>query len=374
MLSKEASTTPPSDVQTTTQSSGSQSSPSFLKQHRKLLLGSLYVLAVACFFYFVLPRIIGLGPTLRLLRHGDFWWLALGVLFEVLSFAGQSVEFHGVFSRPDNRIDLRGSTEIAVAGAAATKLFAAAGAGGVALTVWALHGYGLTAEEIANGMVCYYILTYAVYMFAMAIAGYGLFVGLFSGGAPVGLTLVPAAFATLVILVVVAMLFVYEPTERFMERRAERSDGRAAERWRKAAKWPRALHDGELAAIDLVKRRDPALLGAIANWGFDIAVLWAGFRAFGHSPPGAVLVMGYYVGTLANVLPLPGGVGGVEGGMIGAFLGFGVQRHLAVLAVLAYRTISYWLPAIPGAIAYVRLRHRFKGSPSTAKAEAAAQG
>jgi uncharacterized protein (TIRG00374 family) len=67
--------------------------------------------------------------------------------------------------------------------------------------------------------------------------------------------------------------------------------------------------------------------------------------------------MGYYVGTLANTLLLPGGIGGVEGGMIGAFLAFGVNGSLAVLAVLGYRTISYWLPTAPGAIAYLRLRH-----------------
>jgi uncharacterized protein (TIRG00374 family) len=83
----------------------------------------------------------------------------------------------------------------------------------------------------------------------------------------------------------------------------------------------------------------------VAAWGFDIGTLWACFHAFGPSPPGAVLVMGYYVGTLADALPLPGGIGGVEGGLIGAFLAFGVKGSLAVLAVLAYRTISYWLPA-----------------------------
>jgi hypothetical protein len=68
--------------------------------------------------------------------------------------------------------------------------------------------------------------------------------------------------------------------------------------------------------------------------------------------------MGYYVGTLANTLPLPGGIGGVEGGMIGSFLAFGVNGSFAVLAVLAYRTISYWLPTVPGAIAYIGLRRR----------------
>ena len=97
-------------------------------------------------------------------------------------------------------------------------------------------------------------------------------------------------------------------------------------------------------------------LAAIPAWGFDIATLWACFRAFGPSPPAAVLIMGYYVGTLANTLPLPGGIGGVEGGMIGAFIGFGVNGSLAVLAVLAYRTISYWLPLLPEGLAYLQLR------------------
>jgi uncharacterized protein (TIRG00374 family) len=111
-----------------------------------------------------------------------------------------------------------------------------------------------------------------------------------------------------------------------------------------------------------VKRRDRSILGSLAYWGFDIGALWAAFHAFGHSPPGAVLVMGYYIGTLGNTLPLPGGIGGVEGGMIGAFLGFGVQAHLAVLAVLGYRTISYWLPTLPGLVAYLRLHHSLGAS------------
>jgi hypothetical protein len=73
-----------------------------------------------------------------------------------------------------------------------------------------------------------------------------------------------------------------------------------------------------------------------------------------------------YVGTLANLLPFPGGIGGVEGGMIGAFLAFGAQAHLTLLAVLAYRTISYWLPTVPGAIAYWRLRRQFRHAPDAA--------
>ena len=325
---------------------------------RRTITTVLSGLAIAGFAYFVVPQIAGLGPTLQRLRAGDLWWLALGVVLEVVSIAGEIVLFRGVFSRPGNRIGWRISGEITLAGTAATKLLATAGAGGIALTVWALGGAGLSSAEIAGGMVCYEILTYGVYMAALAVGGFGLWMGLFSGRAPVGLTLVPALFGTVVIIVVVSMLFVAAPAERYLRRRARASKGHV-QRWlRRAAALPRSLQEGLRAALAMTRRRDPSILGAVVAWGFDIGALWASFRAFGHSPPAAVLVMGYYVGTLANTLPLPGGVGGVEGGMIGSFLAFGVNGSLAVIAVLAYRTISYWLPTIPGAIAYLRLRRQ----------------
>ena len=324
------------------------------------VLGAVVALG---FVYYVLPRIVGFGPTLRRLRSGDLWWLGLGVVLEAISLSGEIALFRGVFARPGNRIDWKASYRITMAGTAATKLLATAGAGGIALTVWALRGDGLSGDEVARGTVCYEILTYAVYMGALAIAGFGLWLGLFDGSAPVGVTLIPAIVAVAVIAIVLSMLVVYEPVEKFLLERAERSHGRAAEGWRRSAAWPRAIHAGLMAAIGLVKRRDRSLLGALTYWGFDIGTLWASFHAFGHSPPGAVLVIGYYIGTLGNALPLPGGIGGVEGGMIGAFLAFGVQGRLAVLAVLGYRTISYWLPTLPGAVAYWRLRHSLGASP-----------
>ena len=59
---------------------------------------------------------------------------------------------------------------------------------------------------------------------------------------------------------------------------------------------------------------------------------------------------------LGNLLPIPGGVGGVEGGMIGAFAAFGVDAGLAVVAVLVFRAFTFWLPLLPGVIAFFRLR------------------
>jgi uncharacterized protein (TIRG00374 family) len=122
-------------------------------------------------------------------------------------------------------------------------------------------------------------------------------------------------------------------------------------------------------AIALVRSRDPLLLGALAWWAFDISVLWACFHAFGSAPPQAVIVMAYFIGLLGNTLPLPGGIGGVDGGMIGAFTALGVPLHVSVVAVLAYRGFSFWLPTLPGAIAYLQLRrtvHRWQAEPAPA--------
>ena len=99
----------------------------------------------------------------------------------------------------------------------------------------------------------------------------------------------------------------------------------------------------------------------MAWWGFDVATLWACFHAFGDAPAVGVLVMGYFVGQVGNTLPLPGGVGGVEGGMIGAFAAFGVPGHLALVSVLAYRAFSFWLPTVPGGLAYLRLTRIVRG-------------
>ncbi len=139
---------------------------------------------------------------------------------------------------------------------------------------------------------------------------------------------------------------------------------------------PALAASGVRTAIELVRERDPGLLGAPAWWGFDICVLWACFHAFGSAPPFTVILMSYFLGMVGNLLPLPGGLGGVEGGMIGAFAAFGVNLDQAVLAVLAYRAISFWLPTVPGAIAYFQLRRTVarwrseQAAPKSAASEA----
>jgi uncharacterized protein (TIRG00374 family) len=145
-------------------------------------------------------------------------------------------------------------------------------------------------------------------------------------------------------------------------------------RWiARAVTVPASVASGVRTALAIVRSRNPGGLGAIAWWGFDIAVLWACLNAFGEPPTVPVVVMAYFVGMLGNTLPLPGGIGGVDGGMIGALIALGVSSGLAVVGVLVYRIFSFWLPTIPGAIAYLQLRRtvqRWRSEPQTVTAGA----
>jgi uncharacterized protein (TIRG00374 family) len=191
-------------------------------------------------------------------------------------------------------------------------------------------------------------------MGSLVIGGLGLYLGLFPGPAPFAITVVPAIFGATVIVVFLAVSLVPGDFERLVVRwTSDVLIGRLA---RRIAAAPATAATGIRTALSLVRARDPFLLGAIGWWGFDIAVLWACFHAFGAAPPQAVIVMSYFVGMLANTLPLPGGIGGVDGGMIGAFSAFGVPVEVSIVSVLAYRGIAFWLPTIPGAVAYWQLR------------------
>jgi uncharacterized protein (TIRG00374 family) len=336
-------------------SSREEEMPRVVLTRRRALGFGLFVLTVIAFFYFVLPKLSGVGTTVHRIERGDGWWIAIGVALELLSFAGYVMLFRAVFVRGHGRIGWPESYEITMAGLAATRLFAAAGAGGVALTAWALRRSGMEPRIVACRMVAFMVLLYVVFAGSLLLDGIGLGTGLLPGGGSFAITYLPAIVAVLLLGVAGAVAALPGDVERRLQRRASGS-GRLAHWLARAVTVPALAASGVRTAIDLVRSRNAGLLGAIAWWGFDISVVWAMFHAYGDAPPFTVIWMAYFVGQFGNLLPLPGGLGGVEGAMIGAFAAFGVDFNLSVLAVLSYRGISFWLPTIPGAIAYFQLR------------------
>jgi uncharacterized protein (TIRG00374 family) len=323
---------------------------------RGAVLFGVFVVSALAFLYFVLPKLTGLKDTWQRLDQGDPWWLGVAFLLELCSFGGYILLFRTVFVRGATSIGWRESYLITMAGLAATRLFAAAGAGGIALTAWALRRSGMEPRMVACRMVAFMSLLYGVYMGSLVIDGVGLRTGLFSGEAPFAATIVPAIFGGFVIFVFAAISLLPEDVERRLEQWAQGSRP-SAQLVARAVSVPAAAASGVRTAIGLIRDRELGVLGAVLWWGFDIGVLWACFHAFGDTAPSfAVIVMAYFVGMLANALPLPGGIGGVDGGMIGAFVAFGVPFGYATVAVLAYRGFAFWLPTIPGAIAYLQLR------------------
>ncbi len=330
----------------------------WVRAHPRRVILAVVVAAGVAGSFMLAPALARLPHELALIGHGDVRWLLFGLVLEALSFAGQVLLFRTVYRGSGATINFRDSYEITLAGHAATRLLASAGTGGMALTAWALRRRGLALSEVARRMIAFLVLMYSVYTLALLLGGIGLSTGALAGGGSLALTLFPAALAVVVGALALAAPKLAAPAARRL-RASERSAAR------RAATALEALGDGVGLALKMIRERQLGVLGAPVWWGFDIAVLWASFRAFGAAPPVGVILMAYFVGTLANTLPLPGGIGGVEGGMIGAFVAFGTPAAPAVAAVLAYRLFAFWLPTIPGAIAYLQLRRSMARATDT---------
>lgn len=326
-----------------------------LLNRRRLIISGIVILVGIGAIYFLLPQLAGLEETWGQLSHGDAFWLGVGAGVEVLSLLCYAALFRAVFGRGVPRIDWRASVDIPLAGIAAIRLVAAAGAGAVAVTVWALRRAGMSSRLIGSRMVANIVVQYSVYIIALVVTGLGLWTGAFPGGGSFALTILPAIMSAALGLLVLSMGLIPQDFERRLSRLAERP-GRIGRLAQRLASVPATMSAGVRGAIRFAREKPIGLLAAIGYWAFDVACLYVSLKAFAVPASVAVVVMGYFLGTLGSLLPLPGGIGGVEGGMIGAFAAFGLPGGRAVAGVLAYRLISHWLPTLPGILGYAALR------------------
>jgi uncharacterized protein (TIRG00374 family) len=354
---------------------------------RRLLIYGLVVIVILVALYLVLPELAGLEDSLRKIEDADPVWMAVALGFNLLSFAAYIALFRGILggtgvpSHVRERLDWRTSYQITLAGLAATRLFSAGGAGGIALTYWALRRAGTGARQAASRMVAFLVLLYTIYLGTLVVCGIFLRVGLFPGPSPVSMTIVPAALAGVALVILFLIALIPADFERVVARWAQ--GHRRVHLARRIASIPATIATGTRTALSLLRHPSSGLLavvGAAGFWAANIAVLWACFHAFGEDVPKAVLVQGFFVGMTANLLPFfPGGVGSVDAGMIAAFLAFGEPSSTVFVSVLAYRVIAFWLPIPPGILAYLQLRRtvarwREEGYPHEAPAPAVARG
>jgi uncharacterized protein (TIRG00374 family) len=326
---------------------------------KRLVQTGVVVVVLLVSIYFLFPKLVGLGDSLDKLGEADPLWIGIAIVFSIASYATYIALFKAVVGGDALKLTWGETYEINMAGVAATLLFSAGGAGGVALTYWALRKAGMLRRDVARRMVAFISLHYAFYPFALIVFGLLLRTGVLNGADSVELTIIPAAVAGLMLVLGVLITLIPADLEAKLMPHAHGDHTRSFVEW--ASRVPETLGEGFRFALSLFahpRKGGLAVLGAAGFWAFNIGVLWASFHALGIQVPFAVVVQGFFLGMVANLFPLaPAGVGAVDAGMIGAFVLFGLPEETVFPAILIFRLVSFWMPIPPGIVAFFQLRN-----------------
>ena len=315
-------------------------SPSRLRRSLVVLAAVVLVVVAA------IVLVPGLGSLRSRFTCAQPGWLVLAAVFQLGSCAAYVLLFRGVFCR---RMSWPTSTEIGLSELAANSILSIGGAGGLALGAWILRRGGLPAAFIARRTVAFFLLTSLANVGFLGLGGVALATGVLHGSPALLLGLIPAVAAALAIVLALA---------------ARRLAGALARRSLPArlASAATAVGDGADEARRLLRTGDPAILAGAAGYMlFDVAMLGVCFAAFGNDiPPAGVLLVAYIIGQLGNLIPIPGGIGGVDAGLIGTLVLYGVDATDAAVAVIAYRGLLLAIPALLGLPALAVLRRRLR--------------
>jgi uncharacterized membrane protein YbhN (UPF0104 family) len=308
---------------------------------RRLRRGIAWTAALLVLLVGIALAIPDLREDLTRVTHAEPGWIALAVVLEVASCIGYVVTLRLVLPRGPRR-EVRW---LAWAEMAFGAVVPVGGAGGLAVGAWAMRAWGIPWSRIANRSAVIFLLTSGINGTVLVLSGIGIALGLGAPHEGIEYGLVPAT-ATLAGL----GFFIALPIVFRRDNGGEVGRGRISSALRRAATW---VAD----AVELVRRPSWRLLGSVGYLLFDVAVLWACLRAVGISPPLLAIVTGYQIGYLANVVPIPGGIGVLEGGLLGALLLYGLPAAPTAAAVVLYHAIALWVPVLGGTIGFGRLRN-----------------
>ncbi|MCW3068712.1 MAG: flippase-like protein [Solirubrobacterales bacterium] len=284
----------------------------------------------------LLLEVPGLNVVANEISHVSGGWLALAVVLELASCTSFVVVFRQFF----RGIPARPARDLAWTEMGSGALLPGGGVGSLAVGGWLLHLAGMPTRTIIRNSSGLFFLTSAVNLAALTGGGVLLAAGLSAGRHDLLRTGLPILAGSAAIGMVLATRVL---TGRRPLRFADSS-------------WAGQLVAGIAAAERAVRRPSWRLAGAIGYLAFDIAVLWATLRAVGYTAPLAVLILGYIIGYLANLIPVPGAVGVLEGGLAGTLVLYGAPLTEATAGVLVYHAIAFWIPSIGGLLGYRRLR------------------
>jgi uncharacterized membrane protein YbhN (UPF0104 family) len=263
-------------------------------------------------------------------------WIALALALEIASCASFVIVFRAFFGAVPGPLARRVAWTEMGSGA----LLPGGGLTGYALGGVLLHDAGLSRRRVVVLSGGLFWLTTFVNGLALAAGALLLLTGVSHGPHDflrAGLPLIIAVAATATVLLLA-----------LWARHARRG-------------WQTALGEGVHEAVRTSRRRSWRLIGALGYLGFDIAVLWCTFRALGSTPSVGALMIGYLIGYLATTIPIPAGIGVLEGGLAAVLVLYGTPATRTIAAVLVYHAIAFWVPSLGGVLAYARLRGPLAG-------------
>lgn len=306
---------------------------------RSLWHGLISLVVLVALVVGLLLAVPGLHGVAHEVSHMKLGWVLAGVGLEILSCIGYVIAFLQVFERAPIRFGARVALSELAFGAAVSL----GGAGSIAVGAWLLVERGGEPKRIAGRSAVLFLITSAVNVVTLVAAGLALGLGLVPGPSNPWLTIAPAAVGTGALLLFLALPRV---TERLA---AGREPGKMT-----------TLLTETAASIRLTEqilfRWDWRIIGAIAFLWCDIGVLVACFAALGAVPPLATIVLAYQIGYMSNLIPIPGGIGVLDGSVVGMFVLYGTSATLATAATVVYHAIALWIPAMWGTVAFVVLR------------------
>ena len=308
------------------------------KARRSLRNGFITLILGGALVVGLLLAVPGLKGVATTVSHMKVEWVVVAVVLEALSCASYVVAFLQVFDRAPLRVGARVALSEEAFGAAVSL----GGVGSLAVGGWLMVERGARPGRIAERSAVLFLYTSAINVITLILAGLGLFLGLPGPSDPL-LSILPAGVG-----VVVLALFLLLP--RYVDRIVQHvRPGRLHTFLTETAV---SVRDTER----LMFHPDWRIVGAIGYLWFDIAVLFACLAAAGHVPALAPVVLAYQIGYLSNFIPVPGGIGVLDGSLVGMLVLYGVAGTTATAVTLVYHAISLWVPAVWGTIAFIVLQ------------------
>jgi uncharacterized protein (TIRG00374 family) len=324
------------------------------------VVGLIAALVVLYLFAPSLGEVFSAWPQLA---HLDPFWIGVAIVAEAASFAcvwwllSLALRSTAWFAIATSQLAANALSRVVPAGAAA----------GATLQYRMLGASGIDAAAAGSALTAVTLLQLAT---LSAIPVLSLLLSFL--GQPLSRGLREAAWFGLgffvVLIAVGAVLVTSDRAVSLLGRVIQAVRNRFRGHDRAIRDFPRRLRDErDLVRQGLGERWPSALLATVGKWAFDYAALLASLAAVGAQPNPGLVLLAYAAGAVLAMIPItPGGLGFVEAGLTGVLALAGVSAGDAVLAVLSYRLVSFWIPLPSGLVSYAVFRRRYRTELKTA--------